>query len=229
MYLHGFSGSQTINIIMTKTFKQYFFENEQVNRLEDLLDGIQMTISTADHRHVERLKQQIGELYDQVIQAGRALPDHMQGGAAEPPKHIKTMRDLSRLVQASVDTGTPLPGETQQQILHLSNLFTEGDESPFPEKWRHNFDTTVNPFLKPRWAREQDKREAEKQKNAVMSAFSPLKTTPKDDIPKTKPTLAGFSGKPLKPGPERSKMSKPLVIKPLTKDHDRSVASFHQK
>lgn len=145
---------------MAKTFKQFFHENDQVSRLEDLLNVIDSTIATAkkeddtlDPAHVESLKQQIGELYDQVMQAGRALPDHMQGAPGEPSRHIKTMRTLR---------GMQLPEATHQQIDEILQLFSEDDQNK----------TASNPFLKPKWAKERDKREADEQKRKVMSAFS---------------------------------------------------------
>ena len=156
---------------MAKTFKQFFHENDQVSRLEDLLNVIDSTIATAkkeddtlDPAHVESLKQQIGELYDQVMQAGRALPDHMQGAPGEPSRHIKTMRTLR---------GMQLPEATHQQIDEMLQLFSEDDQNK----------TASNPFLKPKWAKERDKREADEQKRKVMSAFS----RPKSDKSK-KPT-----------------------------------------
>ena len=145
---------------MAKTFKQFFHENDQVSRLEDLLNVIDSTIATAkkeddtlDPSHVESLKQQIGELYDQVMQAGRALPDHMQGAPGEPSRHIKTMRTLRDM---------QLPEATHQQIDEMLQLFSEDDQNK----------TAPNPFLKPKWAKERDKREADEQKHKVMSAFS---------------------------------------------------------
>ena len=170
---------------MAKTFKQFFHENDQVSRLEDLLNVIDSTISTAkkeddtlDPSHVESLKQQIGELYDQVMQAGKALPDRMQGDLGEPSRHIKTMRTLR---------GMQLPEATQQQIDEMLQLFSEQDQNktapnPFLKpKWakaRDKRETAPNPFLKPKWAKERDKRQAADQKRKVMSAFSRPKTKP---------------------------------------------------
>ena len=146
---------------MAKTFKQFFYENDQISRLEHLLNNIDQTIRTAKRRddtlepdHVESLKQQIGELYDQVMQADKSLPDHMQGAPGEPARHIKTMRALR---------GMALPEDTQQQIDQLLNLFTEAEDQN---------KTASNPFLKPKWAKERDKREADEQKRRVMAAFS---------------------------------------------------------
>jgi uncharacterized protein YdcH (DUF465 family) len=146
---------------MTKTFKQFFYENDQISRLEDLLNNIDQTITTAKRRddtleqdHVERLKQQIGELYDQVMQAGKSLPDHMQGAPGEPSRHIKTIRALR---------GMALPEATQQQIDQLLNLFTEAEDQN---------KAASNPFVKPKWAKDRDKQEADEQKRRVMAAFS---------------------------------------------------------
>ena len=171
---------------MAKTFKQFFHENDQVSRLEDLLNVIDSTISTAkneddtlDPSHVESLKQQIGELYDQVMQAGKALPDRMQGDVGEPSRHIKTMRTLR---------GMQLPEATHQQIDEMLQLFSEQDQNktapnPFLKpKWakeRDKQETAPNPFLKPKWAKERDKQEAADQKRKVMAAFSRPGTKPK--------------------------------------------------
>ena len=202
---------------MTKTFKQYFYENDQIYRLEHLLNNIEQTIKAArqqddalEPEHVDQLKQQIGELYDELVQADDTLPDHLQGGPGERPKHIQTMRDLNSLVQASVEKGLPIPEDTRQQMVYLSNMFTEND-------LEHD-KKPPNPFLKPKWARERDSREAAKQKREFISAFTPLKSKT-NQAPTSSPegSVGSFFKQPktVKPVPSR-----------ITKTARPSIASF---
>lgn len=144
---------------MIKSFKTYFTENTQVHQLERLLNRIDGDIEQAkraqqalEPEQVEHLKNQIGQLYDMVVNTGGRIPAHLQGDAGDTPRHISTLRDLRDMEQ--------LNGESHDMLDAMLNMFTEQQD-----------DTKTNPFLKPSWAKTRDKAQADKQRKDVEAAF----------------------------------------------------------
>lgn len=153
-----------------KSFVQYFNESMTAHDLAQLLDQIDKSLEQSapdkqdfSAQEIDFLAGKIGELYDTIMNTGEALPDHMQGGAGEPPRHLTTLRNLKSRVPAAV------PEHVINQIDEMLSMFVEADAE---EK--------SNPFEKPEWAKQRDLKQAADQKKAVMSAFSKPKTDTTD-------------------------------------------------
>ena len=172
-----FSYDLFINTIdMKQTFSSFFLESERASRLGELLDKIDAAVESSmgtdktdfEPEEVDFLARKVGELYDALIGAGERLPTDMQGAAGEKPRHLNTLNNLRTMAPAGI------PESVMSQIDEMLNQLNEQGQPK----------TDSNPFEKPKWAKERDKKQADDQEKHVMAAFR----KPQDDTQNKKST-----------------------------------------